>query len=35
VTFTPSAKGSRTASLKLTDSASNSPQTAKLTGSGD
>jgi hypothetical protein len=35
VTFTPSAKGSRTASLKVTDSASNSPQTAKLTGSGD
>ena len=34
VTFTPSAKGTRTASLVLTDSATNSPQTAKLSGSG-
>lgn len=34
VTFTPSAKGSRTATLTLTDSATNSPQTAKLSGTG-
>lgn len=35
VTFTPSVKGGRSATLKLTDSASTSPQTAKLTGTGD
>lgn len=35
LTFTPSAKGARSATLKLTDSASTSPQTAKLTGTGD
>ena len=34
VTFTPSATGTQTASLTLTDSATNSPQTAKLTGTG-
>jgi Abnormal spindle-like microcephaly-assoc'd, ASPM-SPD-2-Hydin len=34
VTFTPSAKGARTATLTLTDSATNSPQTAKLSGTG-
>jgi hypothetical protein len=34
LTFTPSAKGIRNATLKLTDSASTSPQTAKLTGTG-
>jgi hypothetical protein len=34
VTFTPSATGNRTASLTLTDSATNSPQTAKLSGTG-
>ncbi|HVI06787.1 MAG TPA: choice-of-anchor D domain-containing protein [Candidatus Binatia bacterium] len=34
VTFTPQAKGSRTASLQLTDTATNSPQTAKLSGTG-
>jgi hypothetical protein len=34
VTFTPSAKGARNATLTLTDSATNSPQTAKLTGTG-
>jgi hypothetical protein len=33
-TFTPSAKGARTAALTLTDSATSSPQTAKLSGSG-
>ena len=35
LTFTPSAKGARSATLKLADSASTSPQTAKLTGTGD
>ena len=35
VTFTPSAKGARTATLTLTDSATNSPQTAKLSGTGN
>lgn len=35
VTFTPSAKGTRRATLTLTDSATNSPQTAKLSGTGD
>jgi hypothetical protein len=34
LTFTPSAKGTRNATLKLTDNASTSPQTAKLTGTG-
>ncbi len=34
VTFTPTAKGSRIASLTLTDDAGTSPQTAKLTGTG-
>jgi len=35
VTFTPSATGSRTATLNVTDAASNSPQTISLTGSGE
>lgn len=34
VTFTPSAKGARSATLDITDSALTSPQTAKLTGTG-
>jgi len=34
VTFTPSVLGSRTASLTVTDSASNSPQSVALTGTG-
>src|SRR5205823_5894006 len=34
VTFTPSASGTRTATLAVTDNASNSPQTASLTGTG-
>jgi Abnormal spindle-like microcephaly-assoc'd, ASPM-SPD-2-Hydin len=34
VTFTPSAKGNRAATLTLTDDASTSPQTAKLSGTG-
>ena len=34
LTFTPSATGIRNATLKLTDNASTSPQTAKLTGTG-
>ena len=34
VTFTPSAKGSRSASLNFTDNASNSPQRASLSGTG-
>lgn len=34
LTFKPSATGIRNATLKVTDSASNSPQTAKLTGTG-
>jgi len=34
VTFTPSAAGSRSATISITDSASNSPQTASLTGQG-
>src|SRR5207249_7863424 len=33
VTFTPAATGTRSASLTVTDNASNSPQTASLTGS--
>ncbi|MGA7906126.1 MAG: choice-of-anchor D domain-containing protein [Candidatus Sulfotelmatobacter sp.] len=35
VTFTPSAKGQRSATLTLTDSAVTSPQTAPLTGTGN
>jgi len=35
VTFTPQATGTRTANLVLTDNAATSPQTAKLSGSGD
>ncbi len=34
VTFTPTAVGTRTGTLKVTDSASNSPQTSSLTGTG-
>ncbi|MGO9273506.1 MAG: beta strand repeat-containing protein [Terriglobia bacterium] len=34
VTFTPSATGSRSASLNFTDNASNSPQTVNLSGTG-
>jgi hypothetical protein len=34
VRFTPSASGSRTASLSITDNASGSPQTASLSGTG-
>jgi centrosomal CEP192-like protein/ASPM-SPD-2-Hydin domain-containing protein len=34
LTFTPSIKGARSATLQLTDNASTSPQTAKLTGTG-
>jgi trimeric autotransporter adhesin len=34
VTFTPSVSGSRTGTLTITDSASNSPQTASLSGNG-
>jgi ASPM-SPD-2-Hydin domain-containing protein len=34
VTFTPSAAGTRTATLNVNDSANNSPQTATLTGTG-
>ena len=34
VTFTPSATGSRTATLNLADNASSSPQTVALSGSG-
>jgi len=34
VTFTPQAKGTRTGLLTVSDSASNSPQTAGLTGTG-
>ena len=34
VTFTPAATGSLTGTLTVTDSASNSPQTASLTGTG-
>jgi hypothetical protein len=35
LTFTPAANGARTATLKLTDNATTSPQTAKLSGTGD
>ncbi len=35
VTFTPTAKGTRTGQLKVSDSAGNSPQTASLTGTGE
>ena len=34
VTFTPSATGSRTASVKITDNAAGSPQTVALSGTG-
>ena len=34
VTFTPTARGPRTGQLRVSDSARNSPQTSKLTGSG-
>ena len=34
VTFTPTAVGTRTGKLRVSDSASNSPQTASLTGTG-
>jgi len=34
VTFTPSASGSRTASISITDNASGSPQTVSLAGTG-
>ena len=34
VTFTPTANGSRSASVKITDNASGSPQTVALSGSG-
>lgn len=35
VVFTPSATGTRTATLNVNDSANNSPQTVSLTGTGD
>ncbi len=35
VTFTPTETGKRTGQLSVSDSASNSPQTASLTGTGD
>jgi hypothetical protein len=35
VTFTPTQTGTRTGQLSVSDSASNSPQTAALTGTGD
>jgi uncharacterized membrane protein len=35
VTFTPKARGSRTASLSITDNAQNSPQSVSLSGSGN
>jgi YD repeat-containing protein len=34
ITFTPTTTGTRTGTLSVTDSASNSPQTASLTGTG-
>jgi hypothetical protein len=34
VTFTPKATGTRTATLNVSDSANNSPQTVSLTGTG-
>ena len=34
VTFAPSASGSRTATLSISDNAANSPQTVSLTGTG-
>jgi hypothetical protein len=34
VTFAPTAMGSRTASLSISDNASGSPQTVSLTGTG-
>jgi hypothetical protein len=35
LTFTPAAKGARSATLQLSDNATTSPQTAKLTGTGN
>jgi hypothetical protein len=35
VTFTPTAKGSKTGTLKITDNAKNSPQSVSLSGNGD
>jgi Abnormal spindle-like microcephaly-assoc'd, ASPM-SPD-2-Hydin len=35
VTFTPTKTGTRTGQLTVNDSASNSPQTASLSGTGD
>jgi hypothetical protein len=35
LTFTPTATGTRTGQLRVSDSASNSPQTSTLTGTGD
>ena len=35
VTFTPAQTGTRTGQLSVSDSASDSPQTASLTGTGD
>jgi hypothetical protein len=34
VTFTPTATGTRTATLNVNDSANNSPQQVSLTGTG-
>ncbi|PYV35157.1 MAG: hypothetical protein DMG22_03325, partial [Acidobacteria bacterium] len=35
VTFTPAATGTRSGTLTVTDNATNSPQTASLTGTGN
>jgi hypothetical protein len=35
VTFTPTSKGSKTGTLKITDNAKNSPQSISLSGNGD
>jgi hypothetical protein len=35
VTFTPTETGTRTGQLRVSDNASNSPQTASLSGTGD
>jgi hypothetical protein len=35
VTFTPSAKGSTSGKITITDNALNSPQTVTLSGTGD
>jgi hypothetical protein len=35
VTFTPTETGARTGKLQVSDNASNSPQTANLSGTGD